>query len=871
MTTIHLIMRQHPRLTVLFAAMCSAGIATAQETPDPAVQTVQVTGQRSSNLRTIAAKRDALIALDTIAANEIGQLPDFNVGDALKRVTGVNTLLYQGEPRFVIVRGLNANYNTTLIDGFTLPSADVGGRQVYMELLPSNFARRIDVAKSSSPELDGGAIGGVVNIVTGGAFNHARDLTNVSAKLGRSLGRSEDGGSRPVGEATAKWSRRFGSERQFGLALDASYWRRDINVPQLEAGGSMNWYDAGGVRQGAPYSGNGIAVPSQRLWYNYDNRRERSGASARLDWKGQGMLSGHVSAFDFSQKEDSDRRDLTANVPTSARVSQQSATGGVLSAVNQTAQLGRLRWDRELYGVNGELLMELAPQWRADLRASVARSTVRNPQTWENFVQNGLVYAYDTGAGYPLFTPANPALANDPARYALSYHREEETRYASRVNDLQFNLRHNDGDDDHGWGGAFGLRLLDTDMWTAFDRTSWNGNAYSLADVTDGAALCGYGCNGRIPLIAPALADAAFARLRGRLTRVVDKAARDGATYAVRERVDAGHAQARYRGERWLVLGGVRLEHTRTDNHGLQSVNGVSGPADTSGSYTNALPSLLAVIDTSDAGKLRLGWSKTVGRPRFDQMATRGGALNTTGAIATLSTGNPDLKPRKSTNIDLGHDWYLDGGRGIVSLALFHKSIADEIFTFGQTIEMDVNGASLPVLVTQARNARDSVRLGGVEFGATKDFDFLPAPFNGLGASVNATLIRVRYPMTLSDGSSTTLHVMPEQPKRIWNMALYYDKGRLRGRLAWNHIGQLWDDRYPNFTPAEFYRNRYQRATDNVDLQISYDLRKDVTLSLDVQNLTSQGIRTYIGREQEIFQSALKLRPNVLLGLQAKF
>ena len=53
---------------------------------------IVVTGLRASNERAVAIKRDALRITDTVSATEIGQLPDFNAGDALKRVTGVNTL-----------------------------------------------------------------------------------------------------------------------------------------------------------------------------------------------------------------------------------------------------------------------------------------------------------------------------------------------------------------------------------------------------------------------------------------------------------------------------------------------------------------------------------------------------------------------------------------------------------------------------------------------------------------------------------------------------------------------------------------------------------------------------------------------------------
>ena len=857
-------LRTSPTAIAIAAAVSTASLhAAAQEAP---TQTVEIKGVRSSNARTIATKRDAVAMVDTIAADEIGKLPDFNVGDVLKRVTGVATLSYQGEPRFVIVRGLNANYNTTLIDGFTLATADVGGRQIYMEVLPSSFVRRVDVTKSPLPETDGGAIGGVVNLVGGGAFNYREGLFDVSAKAGKNFGQSGSGGSRPIGEAQGRWATRFGPDNSFGLMTTASYWSREINVPQIESGGALASYGDTGARSPVFGGGNGYAVPTERRWYNYDNTRTRTGLTARLDWRPQAAMSAYASAYDFRQKEDSDRYGLLASVDGAAKVVNQTATSGTVGA-SQTADVGRLRWNRGLYGVNGEFKIEPRPDLTADVRASLSKSTVDNPQTWERFIQPGLAFNYDWSGKYPVFTALSPNAA-DPSRYALQYHRAEGTFYEATVKDAQTNLKYNMGDESRGWGGAVGARALLTDSATSFRRVDYSGSPYTLANVVGRAGLCAVACNLPIPVIDFGLADAAFARYRDTAKTTVDLASQYGNTYDLREHVDAAYAQAQFRTDGWLVVGGLRLERTRFDSNGYQATNGVYAPASTSNSYSNLLPSVTAVVETGPESKLRLGASRTVGRPRFDQIATHGGALNTSASVPTLSTGNPDLKPRLSTNLDLGHEWYLDGGRGIVSLALFHKRIRDEIFNFGQTQSIAVNGAPAQVLVTQARNTPDQTRLTGIEFGLTKDLAFLPAPFDGLGVSVNGSFSRAHYPVTLSDGSKLVLDALQQQPKQIWNAALYYEKGPVHGKLAWSHLGKLWDSRFPNFTPAGFIFNRYQAPTDNVDIQLAYDISKRATISLDVLNATSQGQRYNFGSGQ--VQSAWKLYPSVLLGLNVK-
>jgi TonB-dependent receptor len=856
----------------LAATAALEGQARAQAAPTSAAeasapggtQTVEVTGFRTQNTRSIATKEASPVTIESVASDQIGQLPDFNVGDALKRVTGVNTLEYQGEPRYVVVRGLNANYNTTLIDGFAIATADIGSRQVLMEVLPSNFVYRIDVTKTFLPENDGGSIGGTTDLVTASGFTHPDGKIVLSAKAGENLMDKRHGGATPIGEASAKWGRRFGPGDQFAFLGSASYWTRHIHVPQVEAGGSPNWYNADGTPNSAPYGGDGLAVPAERRWYNYDNQRERFGVTARLDWQPEGSLKGHVASYYFKQHEASDRYSENAQLQSSTRVSGQTPTTGTLSNVLQYMELGRLRWSRALYGVNGELDADLAPEWSLALRGSVSRSTVQNPQTWDKFQQAGLAFGYSYAPGMlPTFTASDPSVADDPTRYANAYHRQERTGYAERVRDVQLDLRHNADEDSSGLGLVTGARFVTTRMDTDFLRRSWNSMAYTFADVADGST-CGLQCNTPFPTIDAALADRLWTANSGSVTPVDDTAAQNGGTYGVHEDVSAVYAQSQWRGERLFVAGGLRFEHTSFGSDGLRQTSGTWGPVSASGRYGDLLPSLAGSWATGAHGKLRFGASRTIGRPRPDQLTVGGGVLSTTSSPATLSSGNPDLKPRRSDNLDLGHDWVLDGGRSMFSMALFHKSIRDEIFRFG---ELETIGGQ-QVLVTQPRNADGLVRVTGVEVGVIKELGGLEPWLNGFTASFNATALDVHYPVTLGDRTVKTLNILPEQPRYQWNAALTYEARGLHAELAWNHTGALWDDRFPNYTSqAQFYRNRFQQATDKFDLKLAYDLSRSVSMTLDVLNLTGQGFQYDFGRSQEYVQSAWKVAPSVMAGL----
>jgi outer membrane receptor protein involved in Fe transport len=152
-----------------------------------------------------------------------------------------------------------------------------------------------------------------------------------------------------------------------------------------------------------------------------------------------------------------------------------------------------------------------------------------------------------------------------------------------------------------------------------------------------------------------------------------------------------------------------------------------------------------------------------------------------------------------------------------------------------------------------------------------KELGGLAPALKGWTVSFNATALDVKYPVSLGDGSETTLHVLPEQPRHLWNLAVTYEQGAWHTKLAWNHTGKLWDDRFPNYDSlAQFYRNRFQQPTDKVDLQIGYDLSRNTSITFDALNLTGQGFQYNFGRSQEYLQSAWKVAPIVMVGVNMK-
>ncbi len=110
-------------------------------------------------------ERVAFNVMNIISANTIESLPDLNVADVMQRMSGISmTKNSFGSNSNLIIRGMPPRYNSALVDGVVLPSTSSSGRSVSMDMFGSELVERIEVIKSLTPDLEGDALGGTVNI-----------------------------------------------------------------------------------------------------------------------------------------------------------------------------------------------------------------------------------------------------------------------------------------------------------------------------------------------------------------------------------------------------------------------------------------------------------------------------------------------------------------------------------------------------------------------------------------------------------------------------------------------------------------------------------------------------------------------------------
>ena len=127
---------------------------------------VVVTGVFSAQQRAIRTQKNNLNVTNIVSADQIGKFPDSNIGDALKRISGINVQYDQGEARFGQVRGTPPEFSSVSVNGSRIPSAEGDIRNVQLDLIPADMIQTIEVNKTLMPDQDGDAIGGSINLVT---------------------------------------------------------------------------------------------------------------------------------------------------------------------------------------------------------------------------------------------------------------------------------------------------------------------------------------------------------------------------------------------------------------------------------------------------------------------------------------------------------------------------------------------------------------------------------------------------------------------------------------------------------------------------------------------------------------------------------
>ncbi|MCW3464812.1 TonB-dependent receptor [Chitinophaga nivalis] len=123
---------------------------------------VKASARKESVQSLLLRQKNAAEMTNGISAEQIGRTPDKNIGESLKRISGVSSV----DNKFVVVRGITDRYNAAVLDGTALPSTEAQSRNFSFDMIPSNLVDNVVVSKTVTPDMNTSFGGGLIQINT---------------------------------------------------------------------------------------------------------------------------------------------------------------------------------------------------------------------------------------------------------------------------------------------------------------------------------------------------------------------------------------------------------------------------------------------------------------------------------------------------------------------------------------------------------------------------------------------------------------------------------------------------------------------------------------------------------------------------------
>lgn len=856
-------------VATLLSAQAYAQDATTTAAPaqDPTTQqldTVQVTGTRSSVTKAQLVKQNAEQIVDSIVAEDIGKLPDNNVAEALQRISGIQITRNYGEGSSIAIRGLTQV--RTELNGRDIFTAN-DGRGLSFEDVSAELLGGVNVYKNPSADMIEGGLGGTVDLRTRLPFDYDGRKIAGSVQYNH-YDLADDGKPAFSGLFSDRWQTGIG---EIGLLVNYSQQKSPFRQDTISI---EPWY----TQTDLPgYEGQEVSVPHGAGINTTVGERERKTGAFAMQWRPNDSVEVYTqvlrSEYDFSWHDYSffaltgtnnmqglpgiqvnGRNEFVngsfQNVPTESNTSlteRHSVTtdyslGGKWTVNEKLTLSTDFQYvDATTTGTRYILStgQSTSPQFNVDFRGDLPRLSVTDSSGAEGYLAD--VNNYD---GW---------------RYHLDNKDDNKgTEFAWRADmDLAF-------DSDFVRSFKAGVRYTDRDAET-------KGNIYRFMCINNcaGAPFSQFPSVGVVtnPItdffrgeghaFGPTLtaSDAAVANYQQTLAtfgasplefspnNINSQTEKTYAAYGVlRFGVDSDSIP--FDGNI-----GVRVVRTEVGSTGVRTgTDGEGGgliPVDAQQTYTDVLPSLNLRWMLSDTLQWRFAASRGISRPTFDRLnpnlslstGSSNGASTFTGRA-----GNPDLEPVKADQFDTALEWYFGQGSMMYG-TLFYKKIegfiADSVFN--EVYDGRVWQITRPV-------NGDAGKIRGAELGYTQFFDFLPGWLSGFGLQTNYTYVDSEAPSpTATDTNGQALTVPLEGlSKNSYNAILSYETARFQGRVAYN-----WRSDWLVTTAGNGTGNLpvYNKGFGQLDASLRFNINDVWSISLDGVNLLDTRRESYLGSE----------------------
>lgn len=789
--------------------------------------------------RSLDIQRRADNVKSAIAADAIGRFPDQTAAAALARLPGVAVQRDQGQERYVQVRGAPTRWTSVALNGMPILGAE--DRVFRFDAVPSPLIDQVELNKTLTPAMDAQSLAGQVDIRTYSPMAHPGFHLQTAAGKG-----VVDLGNGPQTQYSARGS---WSNDRLGAVLAGSHYIFEQQTDNTEPR-----FDAVGM--------------SQVRAAKYVIRRETNSLSAGLEYQ---LAEGHKLTFnslysEFIDDEERNQYTLYLNGGTGTR----SKTAGTLAGVearglfNKGGQKTSLTYN-VLHGDHAVLGGDLT--WDLAHNSSVLKSGSPLIEQYQSAgLRSSLTFTTDD-RGIPVFklfdtiraggvaslgarrTNLNQ-MAFDQERISWSGSNRKTNENLAKLDfgrdftsfgassrfqaGLQYNERsfidvgsYTNVTPSGVSGGVFDARAMATALgvaWTPFDQVTTR----AVDEDFDRGFTFNYIDNAGMRAQAEALINAARAANAAGANNAVPQL-----VASQRSRIDedllAGYAMNTWKWSNQTVLAGVRVERTKLQSQGTATVNGVAQPLSLDNTTTRVFPSVHWNMDVTDDLKVRAALVSGSSRPSFGSLSSN---VTISDINATISGGNPELKPESAWGLDSSIEWYF-APASILSANVFYRDVKDVLFDSTTTVgDGRFNSAGFDRAdydYSTTVNGEDG-KLYGLELAYSQPFRFLPGVLSGFGVDSSLTLL---------DGEFTTPAGrkvgFPGTSKRIASVTAFYEKYGLSARLSYQRRSK-WLDAVGAMESADFWWGTSER----LDFSARYQVTSNSSVFFDANNLTDE-------------------------------
>lgn len=820
------------------------------------LQEVVVSGYLQGQNKALSQQRSSVNVNNVVSADQVGRFPDANIGDALKRIPGINVQYDQGEARFGHVRGTPPEFNSVTVNGDRIPSAEAEVRSVQLDLVPSDMIQTVEVNKVVTPDMDADAIGGSINLITKTNPYNQR----ISATLGGGYNYLVDKMQYTAG---ALYGNRFktGEESSLGMIYAFSYQKNDLGSDNIEA----EW----------DKDDNDKVFMNEFQQRTYLLMRERKSFSAAFDYKFNSNHKVELKGI-YNQRRDWENRyrlqykDIKEKKDGSwvAEIRRQTK-GGV-----RDTKFKRLEDQKSMdFSLNGEHHFgSVALDWKA----SYAKASEERPN--ERYItyraKKVAVSPNWNNPEKPTVTVLDSKVEDLSSKFSLK-ELTEEFQYTDEVDknlkiDLKIPILRGENESRLKIGGRYKNKekRRNNDFYdyepTNEDALQKRALAWGGVDVSnpDYAAGSQYQAGHYVSKNVLGELDFTNSTKYEKEQNLEEMAG----NFDAQENVLASYIRYDQKlGKKLKVIAGVRMEKTDLEYSGRELILDKKGKVEAlnhteviKDNYTNILPSLIAKYDFTKNTQLKLAWTNTIARPKYFDLVPHS---ETNMEDMKINIGNPELEATKSVNLDLMLEHYYKD-MGLISAGVFYKQISDFIVE-KQLRKFNYNGREWKKFV-QPINGGDA-NLYGFEFSFQRKLDFLPGFLSNLGFYGNYTYTKSEVENFQLDGRENENMPLPGTPENTFNVSLFYETNRLSIRASLNYADEFIDE-----VGESAFFDRYYDNAKHLDLNANYAINKNINIFAEVNNVLDQPLRYYQGVSTRTMQEeyyGLKVNFGVKINL----